>query len=85
VTIVFMKNIHPISCQVILYLVWKRKTLVGVYNEVETAYCDKAMNCMCVFKWSDMFKKGLISVHDDQSGRPSILRKLWEKKNKSTL
>ena len=39
---------------VIHYLVWMGKTPVEAYNEVKTAYGDKAMNR--VFKWCDKFK-----------------------------
>ncbi|KAG5313534.1 SETMR methyltransferase, partial [Pseudoatta argentina] len=67
----------PAKCEirsVIRYLVWKGKTPVEVYNEVETAYGDKGMNRTSVFKWCREFKNGRTSVHDDQrSGRPSIL------------
>ncbi|KYN16305.1 PREDICTED: putative uncharacterized protein FLJ37770 [Trachymyrmex cornetzi] len=67
----------PAKCEirgVIRYLVWKGKTPVEVYNEVKTAYGDKAMNRTSVFKWCREFKNGRTSVHDDQrSGRPSIL------------
>jgi hypothetical protein len=60
-------------CGIIRYLIWKGKTLVDVYNEVKTAYDDKAMNRTSVFKWYRKFKNGRTSVHDDQwSGRPSI-------------
>ena len=37
----------PTKCEIrgiIRYLVWKGKTPVGVYNEIKTAYGDKAMN-----------------------------------------
>ncbi|KYQ52766.1 hypothetical protein ALC60_08105 [Trachymyrmex zeteki] len=67
----------PAKCEIrgiIRYLVWKGKTPVEVYNEVKTAYGDKAMNRTSVFKWCREFKNGRTSVHDDQrSGRPSIL------------
>ena len=53
-------------CDVIHYLVWKEKTLIEVYNEVKTAYGDKAMNCTSVFKWCGEFKVGHTSLHDDQ-------------------
>ncbi|KAF2887416.1 hypothetical protein ILUMI_18757 [Ignelater luminosus] len=67
----------PAKCEipvVIRYLVWKGKTSVVVYNEVKTAYGDKAMNRTSVFKWCREFKNGRTSVHDDQrSETPSIV------------
>ncbi|KAF2895151.1 hypothetical protein ILUMI_11022 [Ignelater luminosus] len=67
----------PAKCEIrggICYLVWKGKTSVEVYNEVKTAYDNKAMNRMSVFKWCREFKNGRTSVHGDQrSGRPSIV------------
>jgi hypothetical protein len=61
------------TCGIICYLVWKRKTLAEIYNEVKSAYGDKAMNCMSVIKWCRKFKNGHMSVHDDQRSRtPSI-------------
>jgi hypothetical protein len=67
----------PAKCEiwgVICYFIWKAKTLVEVHNEVKTAYGDKAMNRMSVFKWCHEFKNCCISMHDDQrSGRPSIV------------
>ena len=56
---------------VICYLIWEGKARVEVYNEVKTAYGDKAMNRMSVFKWCGEFENVRTSVHDDQrSGRP---------------
>ena len=64
-------------CGIIHYLIWKGKTQGEVYNEVKTAYGDKAMNYMRVFKWCDEFINGCTSVHDDQrSRRPSIVEKI---------
>ena len=48
-----MSILSPAKCEirgVILYFVWKGKTQVEVYNEVKTAYGDKAMNPMSVIK-----------------------------------
>ena len=56
---------------------WKGKTPAEVYNEVKTAFDDKAMNHTSVFKWCSEFKNSRTSVHYDQrSGR---LTKLWRK------
>lgn len=67
----------PAKCEirgVIRYLVWKGKPPFEIYNEVKTAYGDKAMNRTSVYKWCREFKNGRTSVHDDQrSGRPSIV------------
>ena len=74
----FVKNVNPISCKckicgIIHYLVWKGKTPVEVYNEVKTAYGDKAMNHTSVFKWCYEFKNSRTSVHEDQRSKiPSI-------------
>ena len=50
----------------ICYLILKGKTPVQAYNEVKTAYGDKAMNHTSVFKLCGDFKNGRISVHDDE-------------------
>ena len=77
-TIGFVKisMLSPPKCEirgVIRYLVRKGETLAEVYNEVKTAYGDKAVNHTSVFMWCGEFKNGRTSVHDDQrSGRPSI-------------
>ena len=62
----------PAKCEisgVIRYLVWKVKTPVEVYNEVETAYGDQAINPTTVIKWCGEFKNGRTSVHDDQRSK----------------
>ena len=51
---------------IIRYLVWKEKTPVEVHNEVKTAFDDKAMNHMSVFKWCGEFKNSCTYVHDLQ-------------------
>ncbi|KAK4872242.1 hypothetical protein RN001_016366 [Aquatica leii] len=59
----------PAKCEirgVIRYLVWKEKPPFEIYNEVKTAYGDKAMNCTNVYKWCRKFKDGRTCVHDDQ-------------------
>jgi hypothetical protein len=43
---------YAVSC----YLVWEGKTPVEVYNEVKTAYGDKAISRTSVFKWCREFK-----------------------------
>ena len=58
---------------VIHYLVWMGKTPVEAYNEVKTAYGDKAMNCMSVFNWCSKFKNGHTSVHNDQRSGISLI------------
>ena len=66
----------PVKCKicgVIRYLVWKGKTQIEIYNEVKTAYDDKTMNSTSVFKWCGEFKNSRMSVHDQRSGRPSIV------------
>ena len=72
VTIGFMNNVNLISREihgVICYLIWKVKSPVEVYNEVKTAYDDKAMNRTSVLKWCGDFKNSRTSVHDDQRSK----------------
>ena len=64
----------PAKCKtrgVIRYLVWKGKTPVEVYNEVETGYGDKDIESVQVV-WR--IKNSRTSVHGDQRcGRSSIV------------
>ena len=63
----------PAKCEthsIIHYLVWKAKPPVEVYNEVKTAYGDKAMNLSGKFKLCREFKNKIVEkienvLHDD--------------------
>ncbi|KAL3266689.1 hypothetical protein HHI36_010851 [Cryptolaemus montrouzieri] len=76
----------PNKCKIrdiIRYLVWKGKPPFSIYNEVKTAYGEKAINRTSEYKWYRNYRNGRTSVHGDlMSGRAArwVLKQLTDQR-----
>ena len=79
---------NPASCEVravIRFLLARNNNAVEIHRQLCEVYVPNVMNDSKGRQWCRLFKEGRTNVHDERSGRPSVIKDDLVKKVNTTI